>query len=81
MFRNLTRACIKLRNKSEIQDADINCVHLPETTNDWVYGAYTWIVTKQAHRRLVPHTKMERSTLDITYKDRRTSICVREGEE
>ena len=36
------------------------------------YGAETWTLTKQAH------TKMERSMLNITYKDRKTNICVRE---
>ena len=43
------------------------------------YGAATWPLTKLAQNKLAAaQTKMERSMLNITYKDRRTSICVRE---
>ena len=43
------------------------------------YGAETWTLTKQAQNKLAAaQTKMERSMLDITYKDRRTNIWVRE---
>ena len=43
------------------------------------YGAETWKLTKQAHNKLAAaQTKMERSMLNITYKDRRTNIWVRE---
>ena len=42
-------------------------------------GAETWILTKQAQNKLaVAQTKMERSMLNITYKDRNTKIWVRE---
>ena len=42
-------------------------------------GAGTWTLNKQAHSKLaVAHTKMERSMLNITYKDRKTNIWVRE---
>ena len=51
-----------------------SCV-LPAMT----YGAETWTLTKQAQNKLAAaQTKMERSMLNITYKDRRTNIWVRE---
>ena len=51
-----------------------SCV-LPAMT----YGAETWTLTKQAQNKLATvQTKMERSMLNVTYKDRRTSIWVRE---
>ena len=51
-----------------------SCV-LPAMT----YGADTWTLTKQAQNKLAAaQTKMERSMLNITYKDRRTNIWVRE---
>ena len=46
------------------------------------YGAETLTLTKQAQNKLaVAPTKMERSMLNITYKDRRTDIWVRERTE
>ena len=43
------------------------------------YGAETWTLTKLAQNKLAAaQTKMERSMLNITYKDRRTNIWVRE---
>ena len=43
------------------------------------YGAETWTLTKQAQNKLAAaQTKMERSLLNITYKDRRTNIWVME---
>ena len=43
------------------------------------YGAETWTLTKQAQNKLAAaQTKMERSMLNVTYKDRRTNIWVRE---
>ena len=51
-----------------------SCV-LPAMT----YGAETWTLTKQAQNKLAAaQTKMERSMLNITYKDRKTNIWVRE---
>ena len=51
-----------------------SCV-LPAMT----YGADTWTLTKQAQNKLAAaQTKMERSMLNITYKDRKTNIWVRE---
>ena len=41
-----------------------------------VYGAETWTLTKQAQNKLA--AAEERSMLNITYKDRRTNIWVRE---
>ena len=42
-------------------------------------GAETWTLTKQVQNKLAAaQTKMERSMLNITYKDRRTNIWVRE---
>ena len=60
------------------------CCHLPEercTTPVWFqlwhYGAETW--TKQAQNKLAAaQTKMERSMLNNTCRDRRTNIWVRE---
>ena len=47
-----------------------SCV-LPAMT----YGADTWTLTKQAQNKLAAaQTKMERSMLNITYKDRKTNI-------
>ncbi len=38
------------------------------------YGAETWTLTKQAQNKLATaQTKMERSMLNITYKDRKTN--------
>ena len=46
------------------------------------YGAETWALTKQAQNKLAAApTKMERSMLNITYKDRRTNIWVRDCEK
>ncbi len=43
------------------------------------YGTETWTLTKQAQNKLAAsQTKIERSMLNITYKDRRTNIWVRE---
>ena len=43
------------------------------------YGAETWTLTKQAQNKLAAaQTKTERSMLNITYKDRKTNIWVRE---
>ena len=43
------------------------------------YGAETWTLTKQALNKLAAaHTKMERSMLNIAYKDRRTNIWARD---
>ena len=51
-----------------------SCV-LPAMT----YGAETWSLTTQAQNKLAAaQTKMERSMLNITYKDRKTNIWVRE---
>ena len=51
-----------------------SCV-LPAMT----YGAETCTLTKQAQNKLAAaQTKMERSMLNITYKDRKTNIWVRE---
>ena len=42
------------------------------------YCAETWTLTKQAQNKLAAaQTKMERSMLNITYKDRKTNIWVR----
>ena len=51
-----------------------SCV-LPAMT----YGAETWTQAKQAQNKLAAtQTKVERSMLNITYKDRKTNIWVRE---
>ena len=43
------------------------------------YGADTWTLTKQAQNKLAAaQTKVEGSTLNITYKNRKTNIWVRE---
>ena len=43
------------------------------------YGAETWTLTKQAQNKLAAaQTKMETSMLNITFKDRKTNIWVRE---
>ena len=51
-----------------------SCV-LPAMT----YGAETWTLTKQVQNKLAAaQIKMERSMLNITYKDRRANMWVRE---
>ncbi|KAK2167527.1 hypothetical protein NP493_1271g01001 [Ridgeia piscesae] len=51
-----------------------SCV-LPAMT----YGAETWALTTHAKDKLaVAQSKMERSILNITYRDRERNICVRE---
>ena len=51
-----------------------SCV-LPAMT----YGAETWTLTKQAQNKIAAaQTKKERRMLNITYKDRKTSIWVSE---
>ena len=51
-----------------------SCV-LPDTA----YGAEKWNLTKQAQNKLkAAQTKMERSMLNTTYTDRKTSIWIRE---
>ena len=60
--------------------------HLPEgqvynscVLSAMTYGADTWTLTKQAQNKLATaQTKMERSMLNITYKDRKTNVWVRE---
>ena len=43
------------------------------------YGAETWTLTKQAQNKLAAaQTNMDRNMLNITYKDRKTNIWVRE---
>ena len=43
------------------------------------YGAKTWTLTKQAQNKLAAaQTKTERSMVNMTYKDRKTNIWVRE---
>ena len=45
----------------------------------WYNGAETWTLTKHAqNKRATAQTKMERSMLNITYKDRKTNVWVRE---
>ena len=67
IFKNNLAICLKRQVYN-------SCV-LPAMT----YGAETWTLTKQAQNKLAAaQTKMERSMLNITYKDRRTNIWVRE---
>ena len=43
------------------------------------YSTETWALTTHAKNKLATaQTKMERSMLNITYRERKTSICVRE---
>ena len=67
IFKSNLAICLK-------RQAYYSCV-LPATT----YGAGTWTLTKQVQNKLAAaQTKMERSMLNITYKDRKTDIWVRE---
>ena len=68
IFKSNLAICLKR------QVYNSSCV-LPAMT----YGAETWTLTKQAQNKLAAaQTIMERSMLNITYKDRRTNIWVRE---
>ena len=65
------KATYAIRLKRQVYTS---CV-LPAMT----YGAETWTLTKQAQNKLAAaQTTMERSMLNITYKDRMTNIWVRE---
>ena len=67
IFKSNLAICLKIQVYN-------SCV-LPAMT----YGAETWTLTKQAQNKLAAaQTKMERSMLNITYKDRKTNIWVRE---
>ena len=67
LFKNNLAICLK-------RQVYISCV-LPAMT----YDAETWTLTNQAQNKLAAaQTKMESSMLNITYKDRRTNIWVRE---
>ena len=47
-----------------------------------IYGAETWALTTQAKNKLAAaQTKMERSVLNITHRERKTNIWVREKTE
>ena len=51
-------------------------------TSTMTYDAETWALTTQAKNKLVDaQTAMERSMLNITYRDRKTNIWVREKTE
>ena len=64
------------KNKHCLKRQVYNSCVLPAMT----YGADTWTLTKQTHNKLAAaQTKMERSMLNITYKDRKTNIWVRDG--
>ena len=66
IFKNNLDICLKRQVYN-------SCV-LPAMT----YGAETWTLTKQAQNKLAAaQTKMERSMLNITYKDRKTNLWVR----
>ena len=69
--RDIFKSNIAISLKRQVYNS---CV-LPAMT----YGAETWTLTKLAQNKLAAaQTKMERSMLNITYKDRWTNICVRE---
>ena len=69
--RDISKSNLAICLKRQVYNS---CV-LPAMT----YGAETWTLTKQAQNKLAAaQTKMERSMLNITYKDRRTNIWVRE---
>ena len=66
IFKNNLDICLKRQV--------YNSCLLPAMT----YGAETCTLTKQAQNKLAAaQTKMERSMLNITYKDRKTNILVR----
>ena len=70
-YRDIVKSKLAICLKRQVYNL---CV-LPAMT----YGAETWTLTKQAQNKLAAaQTKMERSMLNITYKDRKTNICVRE---
>ena len=69
--RDIFKSNLAIRPKRQVYNS---CV-LPAMTS----GAETWTLTKQAQNKLAAaQTKMERSMLNITYKDRKTNIWVRE---
>ena len=67
IFKGDIRTCLKRQCYN-------SCV-LPAMT----YGAESWALTPQAKNKLAAaQPKMETSMLNITYRDRKTSIWVRE---
>ncbi|KAK2160936.1 hypothetical protein NP493_1618g00017 [Ridgeia piscesae] len=69
--RDIFKGNIGTRLKRQVYNS---CV-LPAMT----YGAETWALTTQAKNKLaVAQAKMERCMLNITYRDRKTNIWVRE---
>ena len=71
LHRDIFKSNLAICLKRQVYNS---CV-LPAMT----YGAETWTLTKQAQNKLAAaQTKMERSMLNITYKDRKTNIWVRE---
>ena len=71
LHRDIFKSNLAICLKRQVYNS---CV-LPAMT----YGAETWTLTKQAQNKLAAaQTKMERSMLNITYKDRGTNIWVRE---
>ena len=65
--RDIFKSNLAIYSKRQVYNS---CV-LPAMT----YGAETWTLTKQAQNKLAAaQTKMERSMLNMTYKDRKTNI-------
>ena len=63
-----------MSSKETLPSYVYNSYGLPVMT----YGAETWTLTTQPQKKLsAAQTQMERSMLNITYKDRKTSIWVR----
>ena len=70
-YRDIFKSNLAICLKRQVYNS---CV-LPAMT----YDVETWPLTKQAQNKLAAaQTKMERSMLNITYKDRKTNILVRE---
>ena len=73
--RHIFKSNLAICPKRQVYNSTYNSCVLPAMT----YGAETWTLTKQAQNKLaVAQTKMKRSMLNITDKDRKTNIWVRE---
>ena len=76
---NIAKTKVMVVDNTPINVNNVLIENVPGYVRYETYGAETWTLTKQARNKLVAaQTKMERSMLNITYKDRRTNIWVRE---
>ena len=76
---NIAKTKVMVVDNTPINVNNVLIENVPGYVRYETYGAETWTLTKQVRNKLAAaQIKMERSKLNITYKDRRTNIWVRE---